>query len=522
MRFFVLFLLAVILFVGVAAADNVSAVSTNAAAPVLTGATFSGWPAYTNTTDSPIENGQCVAINSTIDISPLGWGVPSISWYGEYERGFAPDNTSTKYYNLPLPNTVDKLQKFFVAPAIFWERKGYWYQDYGMQETANDFMDNANNRMFYVNDTCPPPQLENRTFYPAFNTTNNTIPEALPFLPIRKVSDVVIARGDYVNLNVSTPTHWWMFGYDPYSKLYDQASVNAGQITLDTTNWTGIPVGDYSIDFIRPDAIGLYEEYYNPEYQPYKFHNETHPAIESPFRFVNDSDVYGQQPQGVEEALMSMKTVASNITRIHMIYQEPSISIERIDAVVNPENRSFFDVRGYTNVQANTTLTIKIDATDYANATLPNRMFTTKTVGLANDAGVLREFDAVFEVNYNQYYPGIHFLTMTSPEGATMTVPFYIYQELPAHYIPPQFVRYIGASPFITPVTVTITILVPGPTQIVTIHDTPSNEQVKEQQKNALVELVSGWVLDLILAIAGLWVLMFMYKSWRRIRWYKP
>jgi len=85
-----------------------------------------------------------------------------------------------------------------------------------------------------------------------------------------------------------------------------------------------------------------------------------------------------------------------------------------------------------------------------------------------------------------------------------MTVPFYVYKEPPAHYVPPQYIEYVGASPFVTPkvitktVVQTVTVQIPGPVQTITPSESDWDNYVAAQHRVIIGEVIAA----ILIAIA--------------------
>ena len=468
-----------------------------------------------------IINGQCVPINSTVDVSELGWGISQITWYGRYMDDFNPGN-QTPWFSLPMPDTPRELENFYIDPRIFETRQGYWYEYYpNMQAELS-----ANLRFFYVNETCPIPPLVNYTVNLTMASVNETVPQPLPWLPQKKESDILIAYGDHMTVNVTPNTHYWMFGYDPRNYQYDTPVVGSN-ISLNTLNWTNWAYGDFKIAFVSPGASNILEEIYNPAYVTDKYANTTFPAIESPFRNVQPINIYGLDPMNVLDRLqkaVAASSTGNNITTMTMEYQKPYIEIDGINGLENPTNDTFIDVRGYTNVVTGTPITLTID-TDKLNAkTVGIRQFTTIANGTI-DPGVWREFDVVIPMSYSEIPPGEHNITASVPEGAQQTVSFYIYQTPGNSYVPPQYINYIGASPYITPNTVTVTVTVPGPTKTIVVTETPSDEQIRAAAKTIVdksnAELIGSiefyGVITIIISLVVGYTLSVIYRRRKKL-----
>ena len=490
---YALVLILIALFFGVAysvGADPITAVNATISSHISTQTSL---PVFNETFH--IENGGCVQVNSTVDISSFGWGVPHLAYYGPYFDDFSPGN-ETPTYEIDLPNTVSKLSKFYIDPDIFGNRTGYWYQKYD-----DGYLEDAGNlRMFKVSwSTC---QIENKSYTPvSVVRVNTTTPKQPDFLENRKLTDILIARGDSISLSEQSPMHWWLFGYNKYDYIYDRESTQ-NVLTINVSDLNNLSVGNYELDMVRPGDNGILEEYYNPEYKPDRYSNVTYKAIESPFRSVSPVIIDDYDPQAVELHLkQSIKnSIDDNLSVFKLIYQEPDITINRVDVLQNPNNETWINIRGYTNVQNGSVLTVQMDAGYYFYK--QNRTWLTTAVGA--DPGALRQYNVMFPVEYNKLFKGFHNLTVTSATGASATVQIYKYVELPPDYVPPQYVEYIGASPFVTPeiITKTVTVPVPGPTQIVTVHDTPSDQQVRTQQESVAKDyLMYAGILIVILII---------------------
>jgi hypothetical protein len=60
-----------------------------------------------------------------------------------------------------------------------------------------------------------------------------------------------------------------------------------------------------------------------------------------------------------------------------------------------------------------------------------------------------RAWNTSFLIDFDNVFPGQHSLTVTSEDGASATVPFYVYNELAKHYQPEAYLEFIGNNPFI-------------------------------------------------------------------------
>ena len=480
--------LALLLLVGAVYADN--------------NTTLSGYKAY----DGPplqIKNGQCVPLNATVDISPIGWNVPKIAYYGRYMDDFAPGNSSLiQTVDLPDVRTIIEptnkplLQTFWINPAVFGNSTGYWYQYYNNENERA-----GNLRMFRVNLTCPTPK-EAQEFLVSVSAINFTIPKKMDWLVDKHISDIYVARGDDT-MEISTPvnTKWWLFGR--VDAIYDQPT--NGKLVVPSPKTINFEYGDYHVAIISPGKNGIIEEEYTNSYKPVIF-EPYQEAIISPFRNVTPVVITKYDPKTVEERL-KLATRGSqddNYYFLNLVIEEPEIQIGRIDAMNTPTNDTWYNLRGYTNMINGTILTVQIDKEKINGETKYIREWTTTAEGL--DPGSWRQFNILFPVDYSLISPGQHYITVSSPNGAQITTPFYIYKELADHHKPPQFAEYFGVSPFVTPVVViqTVTIPIPGPVQFVEV--TPSDQQIKDAQTTAVNERFWIWFAQIFCGVVGIWL----------------
>lgn len=456
-----------------------------------------------------IQNGDCVPLNATVDVSSIGWGVPSIAYYGQWVDDYYPGNRTPKY-QLEMPNTASKLKHFWINPALFGNATGFWYQRYD----NGDIEIAGNLRYFRVNLTCPPPQEDIQQYVVNVTAVNKTEPVTKPFLPEKRESDILIARGDSVSLSEETPLHWWLFGYSAYGYVADKASTH-DVLTLNSTDFNGLETGNYYLDIVRPGNNSLLEENYNPQYKAERFVSPE-PVIESPIRTTNPIYITDLDSMGVRDALHKMvsKSIDDSYTELRLQYQDPNIQIMRIDALKNPDNDTWYNIRGYTNLANNTILTITIDAPALTqkDKNKPTSSWNTSVVAVSDDPGVWREFNALIPVDYKKIYPGQHWVTVSYKNTAKTTVGVYIYKELPPHYVPPEYIEYVGVSPYITPQVINRTVIVEVTHEVikvVTQQITPSqadwDNYVAAEQRVWIGEAITvGIILAIILGGAYL------------------
>lgn len=472
--------------------------------------------AHINNPNDPlhIENGGCVPINSTVDISSLGWGVPYITYYGLYEDSFDPGNTTPKA-KISLPYSAKALKTYYIDPVIFGDKPGFWYQNYEEYKPTGA----ANYRMFFVDETCNMPVIVNATEFINITPINTTYPKPMPYLPEKPVGALLLARGDSVAFTApnAVESNVWVFGRDKDFSIYDYKT-NQNVVFFDAEQFMNFEVGDYDAVIIQKGNNSILEEGYDPSYQPEKYTTMRWPAITSPFRNVSPINIHGIQPRLVEDLLINRvnESFDDKYTIWPISFQDPEIQIKRVDALRSLNNNTWYNIRGYTNVINGTILTITIDADNLNEETRDIRQWETTVQGLDSDAW--RQFNALIPVDYDNIFPGYHYITITSKTGATQTVPIYIYRELPKHYVPPEYTEYFGTSPFVTPKIIEKEVPVPGPTRIVEVIVTSSDQEITDKAQS----LIGGYAIIAAIILALLYGLYraarYALSVWKRAR----
>jgi hypothetical protein len=480
--------------------------------PLVSADELTPYPVYNEIRQ--IQNGGCVEINATVDISSLGWGVQRLDYYNRWTDVFST-GSAPPAYSIPIPYSAKALKTFWLDPSIFGTRTGYWYQGY----LGNGTEPAGNLRMFRVNATCPVKPIQ-EPINVTVNTIDKTVPDPLPYLPAKKEGNVLLARGDEISVNAGSPVRWWLFGPGPDDIVRDRDVSNPkGTLTITEEDMHGLSTGDYRMLMIRAGDNQIYEEYYNPAYTPYRMADRTYPVIESPFRSVEPVDIEGRQPGQVRDLLV--KSVASSIddsaTEWTLHYQEPEIQVKQVNAIESEQtNSTWYNIRGYTNLAAGTVLTVTIDKYNLNEITRNIRETQATVIGSSN-AGEWRQFNALIQVDYKNIFPGMHDVTVAAGDRTSQTVQVYIYKELPAHYVPPQYIEYTGVSPYVTPQIIEkiVTIEVPGPERVREVHIAPTAEELQAAREKAdweIVRTIAG-ALALLGAILGIgWWIRSAYR----------
>lgn len=450
-RIAIVSLVLIVIFIGVASAEVQTVITPD------TLITSNPTPTPEPEARSPIMQGQCVAIGEYYDISGIGWNNGYISWYGRWYDNFAPDEDETKLAQLAIPSQISKLRNYYIDPEIFTTRKGYWYMDY------NDYERAGNARLFWVNTTCPVQQ--ERTIAEKVTETNQTY---YP-LPQKKETDLMIAKGDPVTLNITTPATYWLIGYD--DALYDREATG-GKLTISATDIRDFSEGDYMLNIITPGNNTIIEEHYDPETD----------SIVSPLRAVEPVSLDGIQPKMAGGLLRKQVEEYSDdsIVTWNVKISDPVISIARAEETANSQ---YLKVSGYTNVAIGTTLTFIVDpdtapSRDYRNT-------TAKTIVISGGGhGYWNQFSVNVPFNLGDLMPGTHIVQATSPQGGYATISPYKRQETPDNYQPLEYLSYVDNDPLLPTPTPEIR-NVPGPTRTVTIPVTitPSKDDWENYAK---------------------------------------
>lgn len=457
----------------------------------------------------PIQNGQCVELNSTVDISPIGWGLTHIVYYGRYVDEFSPipdDISVVKTY--PMPSSLNLLKNFWIDPELFGDSLGYWYQGYGNKKW-NDRA--ANNRLFYVSTNCTQPKKEQVNITEQI-LENTSIPKKMDYLPEKFESDILIARGyESMPMDVDANSKWWLIG-NSFS-MYDQ-SPQDGYLSISPDITEQMEPGEYHLYVISPGENGIMEVRYEENH-------DINPVLISDIRGTNPIPILQTDtPKNVEDKLRAM--IGRSRDDTHKIYKisvmDPEIQIGRIDALTGMD-KSWYNIRGYTTMNNGTILKIQIDKEKINAITKPIREWTTNTDGVY--LGAWRKFNTMVPVDYKQINPGPHEITI-SANGVEISVPIYIHREQDPHYTPPEYTEYFGTSPFVTPKIIERE--VPGPVQIktVTVTITPSEEQIYKAQEKVITNHIWEWIFAIMVIMGGIrgmiYLIRYLVSVYRRAK----
>ena len=460
-----------------------------------------------------IAQGSDVYINDTIDISGMGWG-DGFAWYGRYG-----EYDTAQYVYEFSDYRKQTLMNFYIDPAIFSSRLGMWYQYYG-----NTTEPNGNLAAFYVRDrhlnttmTYSNGTIMNTTIYVKGATTPLVVPQP-SVLPEVHVADYLLAIGDPLIVKTYGPAQVWIFGR--VDKTY--GSTPNDNMTFDAKTFENFEPGTYTMIVQHPGNNTDFDVRFNNNTLEYK----------TGWNGVQNADVSALQPRMVMSQLLQLlgKTDDDYLT-YSLEIDQPDIRVTSIDDIWlkskidefhidNSADVTFKDIRGYTNFQNGTNLTVSLDK-DYNG--YGKARFTTYAQTWRSANGNRTMFQAYVPIIWDTIPLGMHTITVSGP-GASTDANFPV-ELMPADsYRPNTTLKYTGdANPWkpnlTTPtplpaitITIPVTILVPV---------TPAPEVVYEQQKKAQGDIIGGWATMIGFSLAALVVLFFggryLLSVWRRL-----
>ena len=503
--FAVLALVSISILFPQAFADNVTFGDNQSYVVVMDQPTYPLYPTYR------IYQGQDVYVNDTIDISGQGWG-SGLSWYGRYQEYDTPQYI---YEFTPYKHDV---QNFWLNPTIFDGKSGVWYQYYGNQTERNGNLVAFRVVNAYRNATWTFP---NGTVIVKSEGISNKIDgiEIPPtsVLPEIHISDYVVAHGDPLPTSFSK---LWVFG------RVDSIYNSGGNLTIPQI--LSLENGYYKIVSHEAGLNTIFEVGYNADTKTFT----------SPWKNVQDVSIYGSQPMlDIDRFYQMIRGTDDKIQTFNLVIEEPAISIVSIDDV-DVGNRipiawqpgmTLLDIRGYSNVQNDTTITVVMDPDIQTVRTIKANTWYRKTT--RTSPGNKSMYQIYIPINKNQMPNGIHTITVTTAIGGSMNYDFPI-SELPADSYSPNMtsyghLKYVGnENPWKPNLTIADPIIIEKEKVVVKeiIKEVaPSNETIYEQQKKAVDETASviiGYGIVGVAIIGGLYLVgRFAYRTWKRKGW---
>jgi len=430
-----------------------------------------------------VQQGDTVYLNETVDISGVAAGVLNLAYYNGY------DCVGDNQYLIPLPKTKSGYYNFYIDSTIFGSRMGRWCKWNGYEES------NGNIIAFVLSYAKPIPF--NSTSNITLQNPNQTPAEfpKVPIMPVKHISDYLIARGNGFSIPVNGTTNCWIFG--ARDSLLDYHSFN-GSIDITPEAINTLSPGSYTVLLqTRENGTGETTVRYNPDAGMIQWFD--------PKTFtIHGFSVTQNTPETVLNKLIEiLPEVHDKYQLFKLEVQDPTIVIDLINSLnylndtgapqtqgIILGQQSYMDVRGYTNAAPDTLINVVVDA-DFNGADPWKDAIATKAEG--DLGGDMRAFKVLVPLKLYDMAPGRHFVSARSAlaEGVISTADFYIYDNPTGNVIPNKTIRYVSGRygpeelvPTPTPIVVTqvVTRVV---TQVVTVPVTPSNEQVYAQQKKA-------------------------------------
>lgn len=415
-------------------------------------------PAFNPNATYRIQQGDCVTLGETIDISGDGWYTGQLSYYGPYFSDYSDGLDSELVATYPIDSW--NLTQVYIDPAFFSQYPGWWYVYY-QGESWGSNTTSGYDRIFYVGQTCNNPNQTIAQQYITNITYLNQLRAAnLSELPEKTESNVdfIVSRNETTSIPVSNGSTIWMFGR--VTGIYNTTSTSNNTTVLDAQDTVNYELGWYSLYELAPDLLGICEIGYD------KINKE----ITSPFKTIPDSYVGSLQPYDVEQLLQAKIAQAPNTTYIKAVIdlQNPDIQIMKLDQWLAADNTTEFEIAGYTNSNAGDPITITYDVNKTTEWMHKNNTWIVNAWGNQN---AYRQWNLTLDLNLQGEVPITeHFFTVTSNDGAAATIPFYINQEPATDYQPQVYLNFIGNSPFIpTPTPITIVKQLPAVTVTVPV-----------------------------------------------------
>jgi len=431
-----------------------------------------------------IEQGGCVEVGETIDISGIGWYTGYIAWYNKYRTEKTEGLNATKIYEIK----PWELRHYYIDPNLFSKFPGIWYSHYEKVESGNSMLFriaevkcNRTDDKNYV-----PLVVENKTvtlIAENFTLTAKTIPNV----------DYIISRNLPSMLETEYDSNYWMFGRNPNENLYDIPADNDGMIVITKDFSNTLEVGNYRIIDVYPGENFIIEERYDKDTD----------SITSPFRDVDPIPIGSKTSAEIMKLLRAQvaKSIDDSITEINITVEDPYVEVRRLDNLANADGTNSVMISGYTNANIGDTITLEFDKGHIDSKLVAANTWTT-TVEDGGGINAYRTWYKTAIFNPNDFVAGQHTMTITTDSGASVSAPVFIRKELAANYNPPDYIQFIDNSPFIPVPTVP-----PAPPPVtVTVVQTVVKEKIVEKEKIVTVDpypyVIGGAVALIVVAYA--------------------
>lgn len=426
-----------------------------------------------------IEQGDDVYVNDTVDISRVtGWSGPDgeyrIAWYGRYIDALSPEDLDPEYI-IKLPSksrtgTTATQYRYYIDPAIFEYRTGWWYQFYSNASVNSEGAGNL--RAFHVNSSKRIITVGDNTTF-EYSTGEREVKPPEPLMPEKRISDVLVARGDAPDMIVAG-NRAWIFG-SKYGLYCMERNITRDDI------WNLEP-GSYTIMYQSPGNNTIYDATLSGDYLIPGLYGRKPVDISAA---KNDAYVMREKFTGMVSGTDDL------ITSSKMEVQEPEITLERIDEVFN-NGIAVLDIRGYTNAANGTKITVVLDEGRSYKTYIPERIKTTEAV--RTNPGYLSYYRVYLPIDYDSLSAANavnHTITARTDIGGVVYKDFFI-SVMPADsYKPNATLKYIeDRNPWVPTPTPEIVVKTEQVvvTQTVPVQIPPSQEQIAEAAKKITEE----------------------------------
>jgi hypothetical protein len=474
-----------------------------------------------NITYSPyIVQGDVVYTNATYDISGFVPPYPQLAYWDGYDM-----YDSSPSYNITLPDNKKGYYHFYIDPVIFGNRTGKWYKYDGTFESNSYNLAFIVSPIIFSNYTLTYPNGTSLDISTEIigNFIEKNIPTPPP-VPIKHVSDFLVARGDSFNITVNESTNLWLFGREDV--LLDHASFNKS-----------IDVSEDVLSHFEPGAYTLALQTIGPDISSFTVRYDN---VSNELKWFNSNDfkVYSESLDGfsgqvIKERFSKISGDShDNFTFYNLVLQDPSIEITQIEEKLTPNqtkneageieyftNASFIDVRGYTNVMPLTPLRFVLDEKEQTPRTIKSHTTTIVTEGTYG--GDMRYYKAIIPIDMYGLPVGPHTVTAyTNYSKSGTVVTFYVYEAPAGNVVPKDVVRYVGGNEFVPTPTPEIQVvrevetIVKVQTKEIVVEVTPSQEQVSKAWFDGALAIAGILVGLILLSVFVIYIVAAIYRGY--------
>jgi hypothetical protein len=391
--------------------------------------------------------------------------------------------------------------KILIDPETFPE--GEWDQ-------WSDFDEGHGNTIsFFVKKERPPANTNTTLPNPVVNTT--TLKPYIQTIPIKHVSDILIARGDPLNVAFKK-AKVWIFGTT--AGYYDFMTVN-NAIVLNASVIKKFSPGTYYMVVEQPGEN-------KPEFTTrYVASTETIEYFDAQQFKIMTVSLSGLDPITRLDKFRKIRDLSSDIfTEYKLEIEDPYIEILSLDQQYVDEKYFSQTVRGYTNTKIGTILTFIVDKE--RKGTDSYSTFTTEAKGSTNP-GDMRYFEMTVPLLWDNYGAGHHTITASTAIGGMMNIDFDVYVSPEHSFIPNNTIKYVNGSEWKEPViiekTVIVTIVQPTPPpEKIYVNVTPSIETQEAVQYAANVKFAQTAAMLGVGVVVVLGLSVYVLWTWKRKR----